>query len=471
MADELTTLLEYGTFGRLSALAAPLEYHEDFARDQYGPRHEQNSPSGEELRKAIFRGRTQLIDYLINVVETIVLAERVVCTGRIGTEPVLSSPGHQRWAFLDVNCDRVLHEPDIARRLWERFEALLPIEPVPIPDDRLRDAWYVLERTFLSKTDFLSFGLVGDDGTLSRENMLLAVEHDEDAATIHTAERDGDLIDLVTRTLGPDFAGFRSELSERVATFPSGMMRSNVGWRAISEAPTLEAGEEVRVRLGRFMMEVEAYAFSRLVASLASGILPTWSLRPSMDAIGRVAAHVARASMDALDRAIDAAMSGSGFVAVPARIPELLRACLVGAKTVDDVLDNAARLRETKWAQDYRKYLRDVVRDDRPAFLARKLARLEGFLEDKVSGHTPLQATSLSVSVTGSGSLGLKGLGAMIARRRNAAFVYHSHLSGMGQDSDALGALSSTTSVPREHLARAIAAGPLSGGAGGRRGG
>lgn len=283
---KLLSMLEYGTFGRLSAastdMADAMDWGKTLIRDIYYLNKYQITED------SISRGRLQLIDYLINMVETIVLADEAVMTLEVGPGPVIPKSDDWRWerrSILDVNDDRIFQYPDEANSLLEKFKSIMPLNLVELKDANVRDAWFMIHEYFRSETDFPLLNVIKESGGIDRERLKKSLINSEEFGL--SSEFQPDFIEKVESLLGTKFRNFRESINSRVSSIPIEMLRSGPSVLASKDFESLSIDDikNRRYRYVRFMMACEAYIFTQSALQNSSVLLPTWSIRPSLEEI------------------------------------------------------------------------------------------------------------------------------------------------------------------------------------------
>lgn len=465
MAQKLSAVLDYGTIGRVSALDFTMDEAIEDAKDMRGYAfpiidkflQDHISANIDSYQNKIYKGRMQLFEYLINLVEAIVLSDELHTLAAIGpgSSKINLFDAHQiTLARLDVNVDRIRQNIDTANNHWEKIESILPHKMGILDDAHLRDVWCIVERVFLQESDFFGFRAINKEGVIDRSKFSHVFLNDEDCMA-----READFNDFITGvnlSLGEEFAALKKDLKERIERIPTDIMRpgSYYSRKNIDNCEDYDEAMEERYRFAKLIMYIESFLQYKYAKSIGSIVLPSWSLRPILNKFERMSSTLTRRSIDAMDVAVNDAFSQMSVVTLEGKVPQIVRVCIDGASSVEDVIDNAAKLREMKWAKDYRRYLVDLLGENRPIQLIRKLRSLEVFIEKATRNVSPLSSASISLSPTGDARISAGGLIEAITNRNNPAFIFHTKISHLKTNVSALENISNVTKVPTNYVSQ-----------------
>ena len=107
-------------------------------------------------------------------------------------------------------------------------------------------------------------------------------------------------------------------------------------------------------------------------------------------------------------------------------LPQLLQMCLSGAKSFQDVVDNALYLRERSWVRRFSSYLDELSHQENDFAVIRHTQTLESFVEKKLKGSVALGNGNISFSPYGNISFSQGALLDMFRARANRATHFQS---------------------------------------------
>lgn len=453
-------LVSVGLFGRLSCLVADratvlrsVERVGHYAARYLGdvgasiaPMHADASadsaPAG-----AFATALPTLLRELNALVEAIVLSDEllVFCgyspevvdrTARAGYH---NNPGVHAGGFYQT----IVWSPE-ANQLQERAFASIPTKLVTLDDERMYEAEVVLDYPQRAMAAWPMAASISDGGIDYKTLLSIYPEETTEADEQRSME---EILKFVDSRLGEEWMLYKTEVRP-LPSWPIGLLK--LPWNNV-----IAAAQVTSLQLGFFAeMRVAMQEGTLSCSPVHTGNFHQRILAQSNVVSARLRELVSQRYTEHLAQKLEA----FGIISLELRLPPLLRMCLVGAGTIDDVLVNANKLRKERRFKNLRAYLGDLSTESNPLKLLRKLERLQRWIEMDIRGlGANLVNGTLTLGGAATISLSLVTLTQQLLAWRNPVVMVHSRLVSMLSGEDSVRDLARVFQVDRLAAAQAIA--------------
>jgi hypothetical protein len=334
-----------------------------------------------------------------------------------------------------------------ANQLQERAFASVPIKLVTLDDERMYEAEIALD---YPQRAMVAWPMAASISTKGIDFRTLTSIDAEDASDEYGSENDkkamAEILAFVDSRLGEEWLLYKSELRP-LPSWPIGLLTVPTG-------SVCAAARAVSLQLGFFAEMRTALRYGTLSCSPVhmgtfQQMLSTQNNVVSAPLRALVSQRYSKHLMEKLE--------AFGIMSLELQLPPLLRMCLLGARSIDDVLANANKLRKQRRFKNLRGYLGDLSAETNPLKLLRKLERLQRWIEMDIRGlGANLVNGTLTLGGAATISLSLITLAQQLLAWRNPVVMVHSRLVSMLSGEDSVMDLARVFQVDRLAAAQAI---------------